>query len=165
MCIAARIREIRRINRLSQTAFGERLGVSRDVISNLENNRVEISGVTAKAICKEFRVSEEWLQTGNGKMFVDENAAMLDQLTRKYDLDNLDRKIIELYLRMPVNRRAIVKDLMRSMVDAVLDDDNYEDYREDYIVHNRSRVAARHGDASGIEELAREYDKNTGDDS
>ena len=49
--------------------FGKHLGVSRDVINNIELNRLarpEQKDPLYKLICKEFSVSEEWLRTGAG---------------------------------------------------------------------------------------------------
>ena len=60
-----RIKELRKEHlKLSQAAFGERLGVNRDVINNIENNRLskpEQKLSLMKLICKEFQVNEDWL--------------------------------------------------------------------------------------------------------
>jgi transcriptional regulator with XRE-family HTH domain len=67
--IGKRITEVRETatgKKLSQTEFGARLGVSRDVIANLETGRVEPSQVIINAICREFNVNEQWLRTGEG---------------------------------------------------------------------------------------------------
>ena len=65
-----RIKEIRKSLELSQTAFGEKIGISRDSIANIEGNRMEIKDVVIKAICREFSVNENWLRTGSGEMFI-----------------------------------------------------------------------------------------------
>lgn len=62
---------------MSQTAFGERLGVSRSVINNIELNALskpEHKLSLYKLICSEFNVSTEWLLNGIGEMFVDDEA-------------------------------------------------------------------------------------------
>lgn len=61
--------EIRKALNLTQTEMGERLGVTRSVISNIEYNRVEPSQLIIKLTCKEFGVDEIWLRTGVGEMF------------------------------------------------------------------------------------------------
>ena len=61
--------EIRKALNLTQTEMGERLGVTRSVISNIEYNRVEPSQLIIKLACKEFGVDEIWLRTGVGEMF------------------------------------------------------------------------------------------------
>lgn len=67
-----RIRELRKSLHLTQTEFGERLGVSLSVINNIEYNRLsrpdqKLSLI--KLMCKEFGVNEEWLLTGEGDPF------------------------------------------------------------------------------------------------
>lgn len=56
------------MHNLSQREFGERLGVSRDVISNIEYNRVEPKDLLISHICKVYGVNEKWLRTGKGNM-------------------------------------------------------------------------------------------------
>lgn len=55
-----------------KTLFGERLGVSRDVISNIEYNRLKNpkqKEPIIKLICSTFGVNEIWLRSGEGEMF------------------------------------------------------------------------------------------------
>lgn len=69
-----RIREVRKHFNLTMGDFGERLGVSKDVIANLEYGRVEPTDLVIKAICNEFKVDYAWLKKGIGEMFAsDEN--------------------------------------------------------------------------------------------
>ncbi len=64
-----RIKAVREALKLSQREFGERLGVSRDVISNLEYDRVQPKDLFLRLICQQYGVSELWLKTGEGEMF------------------------------------------------------------------------------------------------
>lgn len=59
-----RIRQLRESMSLSRAAFGERLGVSGDVINNLERGRAEAKESMIKLICKEFDVNYMWLKDG-----------------------------------------------------------------------------------------------------
>lgn len=68
-----RLKAVREALGLSQREFGEKLGVSRDVISNLEYNRVQPKELLLKHICQLYGVNEEWLKTGIGEMFLDNN--------------------------------------------------------------------------------------------
>ena len=60
---------IRKHFKLTQAEFGQRLGASRDAISNIEQGRVDASPMICKLVCREFGVDEYWLETGNGSMF------------------------------------------------------------------------------------------------
>ena len=68
MNINERIKAVRKNSGLSQTAFAERLGTTRGVITNLEGEKTEPNEPFLRLICKEFNVSEEWLRTGEGNM-------------------------------------------------------------------------------------------------
>lgn len=65
-----RVRQVRKENKLSQDEFAECLGVSRDVIKNIELNRLakpEQKIPLMKLIAKEFNIREEWLLFGEGE--------------------------------------------------------------------------------------------------
>ena len=54
---------------LTQQEFGAQIGVSRDVISNIEGNRAKLRPTLLRHICKCFNVNEEWLLYGKGETF------------------------------------------------------------------------------------------------
>lgn len=64
-----RIEKARKTLSLTRAAFGEKMGVSGDVINNLERGRVEAKEHMILLICDRFGVNEEWLRTGKGTMF------------------------------------------------------------------------------------------------
>ena len=66
-----RLRLLREEIGISRAVFGQRIGVSGDVINNLERCRVEIKEHILKLICSEFNVNESWLRDGTGEMFVE----------------------------------------------------------------------------------------------
>ena len=87
MEVYERIRFLRKDTlKMSQTAFGERLGVNRDVINNIENNRLSKPDQKLslyKLICSEFNISEEWLLNGTGDMYASNEAeysALIDRV-------------------------------------------------------------------------------------
>lgn len=86
--IYERIRYIRKNHlKVSQESFGKMLGVSRDVIKNIELNtlaRPEQKKPLIKLICHEFNVDYHWLTTGQGKMFVETDTnyiSLIDKIT------------------------------------------------------------------------------------
>ena len=54
---------------MSQTEFGERLGVSRGVINNIDRDVTEPKEAFLKLICKTFGVREEWLINGEEPVY------------------------------------------------------------------------------------------------
>ena len=67
--IAANIKALRKALRLSQAEFGRGLGVSRDVINNLECGRVTPKEVFLSHLCLIYGVNPAWLTGGEGEMF------------------------------------------------------------------------------------------------
>lgn len=92
MEIYERIRELRKKHlKLSMEAFGKRLGVSLDVISNIENNRLSRPDQKLslyKLICSEFNVSEDWLLNGTGDMFASDKEEYSSLIDRVMDGEN-----------------------------------------------------------------------------
>ena len=66
-----RVKELRKALGLSGEKFGEKIGVTRSAISDIERGRNGLSDSNILAICREFNVNEEWLRTGSGEMFKD----------------------------------------------------------------------------------------------
>lgn len=67
--INSRIAAVIKDSGLTKTAFAERLKVSQQHISRLAKDGTP-SDRTIVDICREFGVSEHWLRTGEGEMFV-----------------------------------------------------------------------------------------------
>lgn len=65
-----RVKELRKFLGLSGEKFGEKLGITRGAISNIENGSRNVTEQVVKSICREFGVNEKWLRTGEGEMFV-----------------------------------------------------------------------------------------------
>jgi hypothetical protein len=65
-----RLRELRKNLKLSGEKFGERIGIGRSAVSNLESGRNNLTEPIILAICREFNVNEEWLRFGDGEMFL-----------------------------------------------------------------------------------------------
>lgn len=70
--INIRIQQVRKYLKMSRREFGTVLGVSGDVINNIENNRLkrpELKEPIYKLICEKYGINETWLKTGEGNIF------------------------------------------------------------------------------------------------
>lgn len=66
-----RLAAVRKAAGLTQKDFGSRLGgLSQNYIWMIEKGERIPSNRTIMDICREFSVSEEWLRTGRGEMFI-----------------------------------------------------------------------------------------------
>ena len=68
-----RIKKIRKEFDLTQTQFGEQIGVKGNTITNYETGLRNPTDVVINNICKTFNVNEGWLRTGEGDMFVQQS--------------------------------------------------------------------------------------------
>ena len=66
-----RIKEVRASFGMTMEKFGERLGVTKVAISNIEKGNRSVTDQMRKAVCREFDVNEDWLRTGEGNMFIE----------------------------------------------------------------------------------------------
>ena len=64
-----RVKEVRKSLNLTMEQFGNKLGVTKVEISNIEKEKRNLTEQMSRAICREFNVSEEWLKTGEGEMY------------------------------------------------------------------------------------------------
>lgn len=64
-----RVKNLRSALRLSQEAFGKRLGVTGTAVSRMESGDRDVTEQMKLAIIREFNVREEWLRDGTGEMF------------------------------------------------------------------------------------------------
>jgi len=67
----SRIRELRKTLKLSQKEFAEKIGLKQNAISYMEKDGVTVTEQNIKSICSQFSVNENWLRTGSGRMFFD----------------------------------------------------------------------------------------------
>lgn len=115
MTQSERIKEIRKTLNLTLEKFGEKLGVKKNTVSQLENGRNSLTEQMAKAICREFNVNYDYLVNGEGDMFSNLPQTILDELCNQYDLDSLDRLIVEMYIGLPSQDRERVKEEIKKL--------------------------------------------------
>lgn len=77
-----RVKEIRKTLGLTLEEFGERIGVTRGSMSNIENGNRNLTEQMTKSICREFSVDYMWLTTGEGEMFIDTDDDFIERIDR-----------------------------------------------------------------------------------
>ena len=84
--IGERINAVRRSPEVNMTLenFGRKIRFSKGAVSAMESGARNVTEQTILAICREFRVNETWLRTGEGPMFVEQT----DQERIKAWVDN-----------------------------------------------------------------------------
>ena len=122
--INERIKKTRKQLKLSQDEFGKRLGVSRGVITNIEFNKTEPKSLFIDLLCREFNVNENWLRTGEGKMFVQltENAQfdLVCQELKFSGKHEVIKQILMVYWDLPDDKKDIVDKLVEDIAEKIV---------------------------------------------
>ena len=77
-----RVREVRKTLGLTLEKFGEKIGMKKNSVSQIENGKNNVTDANVKAICREFNVDYIWLTTGEGEMFVDSDDDFIEKIDR-----------------------------------------------------------------------------------
>ena len=114
MEIYERIRDLRKNHlKMSMEAFGNRLGVSRDTINNIEHNRLarpDQKMTLYKLICSEFNVNEEWLLNGTEPMYIEPDVFSLDDFCKQHEATPQELEAIKAYFELPPDiRKYLIK--------------------------------------------------------
>lgn len=87
-----RVKTVRKALGLTLEKFGERLGVGKTAISNIEKGNRNVTEQMAKSICREFRVNYTWLTKDEGEMFLNSDDAFLERIDSIMTGENSFRK-------------------------------------------------------------------------
>lgn len=110
-----RLKMLRETLGISQEEFGKRIGAARNTIANYELGRRTPSNTTLTAICKAFHVNPLWLEGKDVDMFTHTPESVIDELAEDFNLDDIDKKIIEKYLELSESQRATIKEYIKSI--------------------------------------------------
>ncbi len=110
-----RVKKLRKELNLTLEKFGERLGVTKVAISNIEKGNRNLTDQMFKAICREFDVNEEWLRDGTGEMFCnhDETAALVYNLMMDSGDNEFYSSVLEVvrtYEQLKPESQQIIRD-------------------------------------------------------
>ena len=99
--IGERIKKVRKALNLTQQEFADQLNIKRNTVATYEVGKSNPRDAAVILICKTFNVSETWLRTGEGEMFVqrseaDEISAAVERLLSGESADLKRRMIIAL---------------------------------------------------------------------
>ena len=122
MSIGERIRCVREDLKMTRAAFGESLGVSGDVINNMERDRAEVKEYMLRLLCKVHNVNYFWLVEEKGDMYLSPPEIITNEVAEKYGLDQNDISLIEEYVNLDPDVRNAIKQLIINVVKKAPDD-------------------------------------------
>ena len=104
-----RIRHFRKdIKKLTQDEFRKEINLSRSNLASIETGAVKVTDRVIADICKTFNLSEHWLRTGEGNMYVESESSLVNALASQMNMSAEQRKLMELFLTMSDEKRDSV---------------------------------------------------------
>lgn len=121
-----RIKELRKNEGLTLEKFGERLGVKKSTLSNIESGRCNISEQLMKSICREFSVNEEWLRDGVGEPYIipdDDITAVVTNILDNPDDDfyRIAVDVLRTYDELNDDGKTILRNFAKTLVQNITD--------------------------------------------
>lgn len=111
-----RVKQLRKSLDLTLEKFGDRLGVTKVAISNIENGKRAVTEQMSKAICREFNVSEDWLRNGVGDMFKQRDGFFSEILSELDDSDDdFIKSFITVYMELDEDSKEVLRQIATKM--------------------------------------------------
>ena len=122
MTIGDRIKKVREEKELTQQAFADALRIHRQTIASYERGIIAPRDRMITDICREFDVNPEWLQTGEGDMFMEKSldeeilAVMGDILSSG---DDFLKRLLFAMSRMKPEKRKLVEEKVMELTEII----------------------------------------------
>lgn len=116
-----RIKALRKELKMSQDVFAEKLGLTKNYISLVENGNRNLSEQSIKVLCSILNVNEEWLRTGNGKMLKSrtreqEIGAFVNEVMELND-DSFEKKLVGALARLEPKDWECLESIAKKLLD------------------------------------------------
>lgn len=96
--------------------FADRIGVHQTYVSQIASDKKVPSDRVIRDICAAFpEISESWLRTGEGDMFLpkpEDDQALVSRLVEAYDGSPVLRALLTTYMQLDEPRRAVFEDFV-----------------------------------------------------
>ena len=120
MNISQRIKKIRKHAGITQQVLANKLGLKQNTIATYEMGKITPSDRTIADICREFNVSEHWLRTGEGEMFLDlEEDEELVQVLAAVQIsdDETIKDLLVAYWHLDEKEKAAIRKLIDGIIE------------------------------------------------
>lgn len=97
--ISARVKTLRKTLKLQQADFGERIGLGGGAIGKMERGGT-VTDQNIKLICEKFRVNRNWLETGEGEMFLTGEPGIFAEFAKEYQLTLPEQQVAKYLLKL-----------------------------------------------------------------
>ncbi|MBQ1807974.1 MAG: helix-turn-helix domain-containing protein [Selenomonas sp.] len=112
--INARVKAIRKSKRLNQSEFGKIIGLKQGGVSAMEQEGATVTEQNISLICQKFRVSRDWLEKGEGDMFIEGEPGIFREFAKEYQLSIPEQHVAKYLLKLShTERDQILRHLCR----------------------------------------------------
>ena len=117
-----RMKELRKNLNLTQQELADQLHIKRTNIANYESGLSSPTDSVIALICREFNVSEEWLRSGTGDMFVpmtrdEEIATFIGGIQADVD-DTFKKRLISVLAKLDENEWDLLEKIAEDIVNS-----------------------------------------------
>lgn len=122
-----RVKEVRKSLSLTLEKFGEKIGMKKSSISQVENNKNALTEQVAKAICREYHVDYVWLTTGEGEMFLDSEVTTVERIKQiMQSNDDFRKNLFKFLLDLNDNDLKAMERIINKSIISFKDDSSKE---------------------------------------
>lgn len=148
-----RLKELRKSLKLTQTEFADILHVKQNTVASYESGRIIPSDMVIANICREFKVSEEWIRTGKGEMFIGKKKDFVDMLVDQYNLGQASETLIRTFCELKPEDRKVILNFVIMAADNLQTMNSVVEAAEDAYnraIKNTSAAEAAYAEALGF---------------
>lgn len=120
MTIGERIRLVRKCKDINLTLdkFGERIGMKKSSLSQVENGINSATDQTIKSVCREFNVNYIWLMTGDGEMFLHDESSMMEKIDQiMYGENEFHKNLIKMTVDLSMEELKVIEGILDKYID------------------------------------------------
>ncbi|MBS6601538.1 MAG: helix-turn-helix domain-containing protein [Clostridium sp.] len=154
MEINERIKILRKELKISQEEFGKKLNLKKSAISKYEKGINKVNDRTIINICREFKVNEEWLRFGEGKIFQEVPESTIKRLIKEYNLNDTQSKLIIEFLNLNESEREVLAKYITNLSrkDRELEQE-VENYRKELLAEQKEKILSASEDIKDLKKI------------
>lgn len=115
-----RIKQIRTSEEVNLTLekFGEKVGVTKTAISNIEKGKRNVTEQMRKSICREFNANYIFLVDGTGDMFLSDETSVMCRIDRiMYGENEFHKNLIKMTVDLSMEELKVIEGILDKYID------------------------------------------------
>lgn len=115
-----RVKKIRKVLGLTLEKFGEKIGMKKNSISQIENGKNALTEQVTRAICREYNVNYQWITTGKGEMFNDSNHDVIKMIDQIMSGENeFHKDLFKVIAQLDTSELLVLENIMDKVVNVL----------------------------------------------